>query len=151
MAEQVINESTYNFNTPEAKISKEVSQQFVASRTGKVMKNTVLRKETQIILKRVAEMELKQKSDHLRSIVNGSHISEDNGLKHFLLISEHIFDGQENWGRVLSLFLYGALLLDQLKKTGNERLNDKVALWLSICLARQSAWIRDSGNGWVRI
>lgn len=147
---EVINESTFNFNTPEAKITKEVSQQFVASHTGKIMKQSSLRKETRILLARVADMEQKQQSEFLRNLVNSTNLTEENGLKTFLRVSELLFDNQVNWGRILALYLYAALLLEKLKKNGNDSFSDKIALWLSICVSRQSAWICDVGNGWVR-
>lgn len=143
-------ESTYNFNTLEAKITKEVSHQFVASHTGKVMKHSSLRKETRILLARVSDLEKMQQYEFLRNLVDDTNLTEENGLKTFQRVSELLFTNQVNWGRILALYLYTALLLEKMNKNENNNFSEKIALWLSICVSRQSAWISESGHGWVR-
>jgi len=139
-------DTTFNFNTPEAKIAKEVAIQFVNKRTGKIMKNSALKRETEVMLLRVAEIEPKQ-GEHLKNLVNSINLTEENGYRTFLRLSDEIFNGQICWGRIVTFFLYTALSLEHLKKSGKDTFNDKIALWLGICIARQSHWIKESG-GW---
>lgn len=147
---EIINESTYDFNTPEAKITEEVSQQFVASQTGRITRNSSLRKETKILLARVTDMERNRSHEFLQSLVNATNLTEENGLETFLRVSELVFGNEVNWGRILALYLYVAMMLEKLRKNGNDNFNEKIAKWLSICVSRQSAWICESGKGWVR-
>ena len=145
-------ESTFNFNTTEAKITKEVCQQFVAVRTGKLVKTSSLCKETKVMLARVASMD-KSQGYLVRGKIDVTELTEESGLYTFQGLSEVIFqDNKINWGRVISFFYYAAVILEKLKQNGKEHLNDKVALWLAICVSKKlSKWIKEQGNGWVRI
>jgi len=143
------NELSLNFNTEEAKIAKEVAVQFVAKRTGKTLKNTTLRRESEIMIMLVNELEPKQGKSlsNLAKNMNDT-FNEDNGLNKLLHLSDQVFENQVNWGRIVTLFLFTGILIDNLKKTGKDTYNDKIALWLGICIAKQSNWIRENGNGW---
>ena len=136
-----------NFNTPEAKIAKEVAQQFVAKRSGHIMKNTSLRRETEIMLLRVSELEPKQ-GDRLRELVKSLDISEENCLKSLTKIGEKMLNAEISWGRIISFFLFTALVMEHLKSSGKDSHTEKISQWLGLCIAQRSTWIRQSG-GWV--
>jgi len=140
------NNPSFNFNTPEAKVAEEVAQQFVAKRSGRILINA--RRETEIMLLRVSELEPKQ-ADQLLTLVKSLNISEENCLASFTRLSEQIFNKDICWGRIVTFFLFTALLMEHLKSSGKDTYNEKIGQCLGVCIARKTTWIRQSG-GWVR-
>lgn len=148
------NDPSVNLNNHEAKIAKEVATQFIAKRTGKMVKNQSLRRETQVMLRVAEESEAQRKASLLNLINNTmkiSQITEENGLSLLLNISNQTFIDGISWGRIVSLHLFAALLAEQLRKIGKESVADKLGVWLGYCVAKRSTWIRENGNGWVCI
>lgn len=137
---------TVNFNTEEAKVAKEVATQFVAKRAGCPLKK--VRKETEVMLMSIQDIEPNKQSEALLNLVKGMTITEENGLFTCLRISEHVFKGEMSWGRIVTFFMFIGFMMDHAKRTGYNLPQEKVAYWLGLCIAKKSQWIRENGNGW---
>ncbi|XP_066925475.1 bcl-2-like protein 1 [Clytia hemisphaerica] len=134
-----------NFNTEEAKIAKEVAQQFVVKLSGGLLKTT--RRETEVMLKLVADAN-PQQVEQLSNLVSGIKFTEENGYRTLMRMCESLFGTGINWGRIITLFLYVSLLIDDLHKAGKDTFNDRIGHWLGCCIAKQAPWIKENG-GWA--
>lgn len=141
------NDPSMNCNNPEAKIAKEIAVQFIAKRTGKVLKNQALRKEVEVMLRAVEELEQKQGST-LQNFIKSLNITDENGFSVFSRLSDQTFNDGISWGRITSFHLFAALLVEHLRKNEQEIIAEKVGLWLGMCIAKRSSWIREQGRGW---
>lgn len=143
------NDPSVNMNNQESKIAKDVAVQFIANRIGKVTKNQTLRRETEVMIRMVEELEVNKKNS-LLNYIKSMKVTDDNGLAVLTRISDQTFKGGISWGRIASLHLFCALLAEHLRREGKESVADKVGQWLGHCVAKHSTWIREEGNGWVR-
>ena len=136
-----------NFNTPEAKIAKEVATQFISKKLGRHTKN--IRKEVEILLRLSGEIDDKY-GVILNNMCNRLDVNSENAYFKFSTVAEEILNGDESWGRIIILYAFAAKLAEQCKQSDNEQMVEKIISWLSCFIARKASWIRDSGRGWVR-
>jgi len=135
-----------NFNTPEAKIAKEVASQFISKKVGRHTRD-VIRKEVEILLRLSNEIE-NNYGVALNNMCNRLDVNSDNAYFKFSTVAEEILNGDENWGRIIILYAFAAKLAEQCKQTENEQMIEKIINWLSCFIAKKACWIRDSGRGW---
>jgi len=135
-----------NYNTPEAKIAKEVASQFISKKVGRHTKNDI-RKEVEILLRLSKEIDCKY-GVALNNMCNSLDVNSDNAYYKFSTVAEEILNGDENWGRIIILYAFAAKLAIQCKQSNNEQMVDKIINWLSCFIAKKSSWIKTSGNGW---
>ena len=135
-------------NTPEAKIAEEVALQFISKKVGRDTQ-TALRKEVEILLRLSNEIDSNY-GVALNNMCNRLDVNSENGYLKFSTIAEEIYNGGDNWGRIIILYAFAAKLAIHCKQTDNEQMIEKIINWLSCFIARKACWIRESGRGWVR-
>jgi len=131
----------------EAKIAKEVASQFVAKKTGKIIKAQTLRKEVELMLRLTEEMGSKYEPI-LSNMINRLNLNSENAHNIFSEVVEEIFRDRVNWGRVIMVYAFGGKIAEHCKQTNNEQMIEKVGLWVGNSVAKKSSWIKESGRGW---
>ncbi|NP_001274311.1 uncharacterized protein LOC100215682 [Hydra vulgaris] len=142
-----MSDTPINFNTPEAKIAKEVAYQLIQKKTGKNIKNQQIRKETELMMRLVEEIEIKHEL-FLSNMCKRLNLNTENAQSMFHTIAEEIFSDGINWGRIIVLYAFAGKIAEHCRKSNDEQIIDKIALWVAGFVAKKSSWIRDSGRGW---
>ncbi|XP_038597058.1 polyadenylate-binding protein 2-B isoform X3 [Tachyglossus aculeatus] len=78
------------------------------------------------------------------------HVTPGSAQQRFTQVSDELFQGGPNWGRLVAFFVFGAALCAESVNKEMEPLVGQVQDWMVAYLDTQLAdWIRSSG-GWVR-
>ena len=74
----------------------------------------------------------------------------DSAEDSFRQISEEVLREENmNWGRVVSLFVYGGRVAEEFWRKREEHRVVEVEEWLTDCVGQREEWIESKG-GWVR-
>ena len=95
--------------------------------------------------------EMSQRHEILfNSMVNKLNINRDNGLQTFINVVEEMFrDGHYNWGRIVTVYAFGARLASYCMEAGMSESVQFVAEYVGSYVAEKLApWISSQG-GWV--
>lgn len=144
-----------SMNTPEAKATKEITQQFLSTKLGRPQKLR-LRKEVEILVRLSEDMEAKHEI-----LLNGMfsenrvQLTAQNAHSTYQEISEQIFQTNPdspvtkkvNWGRIVSLLTFSSKMAAYCEKNDIVT-SERVTGWACTALVKHSGWIKKEGRGW---
>jgi len=143
-------------NTPEAKETKEIAQEFLSTKLGRRKRNLRLRKEVEILIKLSEDMESKHEI-LLNNMFSSTRldVTPQNAHDVFQTVSEQLFSvspentlpHKVNWGRIASLLTFASKMAAYCEKHDIVE-SDKVTNWTCTALLKHTGWIKREGRGW---
>ena len=126
--------------------TNEINEQHTLNRNLSTTERDTIEKARQILRRTSHELEEK----HEEFFGNVAVLTQgDSAEQSFRQISEEVLKEENmNWGRVVSLFVYGGRVAEEFWRRRENQRGEEVEEWLSDCVGEREEWIASSG-GWV--